>query len=78
MKYIVQCYKVSLIKALVASVLYAIVYIFYNNELVREHIEDIAFDVINKFTIYTTYMDTQTPQVMIFAFDDLYMKEHHL
>jgi hypothetical protein len=78
MRDIVKYAKSSFIKASIASVLFVIAFVFYNNELVREHIEDIAFDVINKFMIHTTYTDTQTPQVMIFAFDDLYMKEHHL
>jgi hypothetical protein len=78
MKYILRHYKASALKASFVTLLFLVVYLFYNSELIREHVEDIAFDTINKYFIKTEHTDTKTPQVMIFAIDDLYMKEQHL
>ena len=70
--------KSAFLKALVASLLFILTYMFYNSEIIRSNIEDISFDIVNKFAINKISTDTNTSQVMIFAIDDLYMKENHL
>jgi len=70
--------KSSFYKALFVSIVYIVAYIFYNNNFIRENIEDIAFDVVGKFSIKTTPIETNSSQVIIFAIDDLYMTEHKL
>lgn len=71
-------FKASFFKALAATTLYAIVYIFYNIEIIREKAEDIAFDIINKLYIQYQINETQAPNVLLFSFDDIYMRTHHL
>ncbi len=70
--------KSALYAALVVSIVYIVAYIFYNNNFIRENIEDMAFDVVSKFSIKTTPIKTNSLQVMVFAIDDLYMSEHKL
>jgi len=70
--------KHALGKALLASILFIITYMFYNTELIRSNIEDLAFDIVNKFSINTRPIETNGPQVLLFSIDDLYMKEHKL
>lgn len=66
------------LKALIATMLFVIFYLFYNIEFVRDKVEDFAFDTVNKFTIFKKEQSTQSPNVFIFAVDDLYMKTHAL
>jgi len=68
--------KHALGKALLASILFIITYMFYNTELIRSNIEDLSFDIVNKFSINTKPIETNGPQVLLFSIDDLYMKEH--
>lgn len=70
--------KSALYKALFVSIVYIVAYMFYNTNFIREHIEDIAFDVVSKFSIKTTAVKTDSSKVMLFAIDDIYMKEHQL
>lgn len=70
--------KSAFIKAMTASLLFSVFYIFYDSEIVRNKIEDVAFDIINKFTIESTKQDTNSSKVMVFAVDDLYMKTNSL
>lgn len=65
-------------KAFIASTLFIITYMFYNTEFIRGNIEDMAFDIVNKFSIKTKPIKTNSPQVLLFGIDDLYMKEHRL
>jgi CHASE2 domain-containing sensor protein len=65
-------------KAIAATLLFILAYIFYQSELIRGMIEDTAFDTVNKFVLATVPAKTQSPQVMIFAFDDLYMRSNKL
>ena len=41
----------SLFKTIIVTLLFALSYIFYNLEIVRSNVEDIAFDAIDKFVI---------------------------
>jgi len=68
----------SLIKATFASMLFSLVYVYYNLEVVRSNIEDVAFDVINKVYIKHMPETLNRPNVILFALDDLYMKEEGL
>ena len=70
--------KSSFYTALIVFIVYIVAYIFYNNNLIRENIEDVAFDVVSKFSIKTSPIKTNSPKVMVFAIDDLYMREHKL
>jgi hypothetical protein len=70
--------KSALWKSAVATILFGIFYLFYNTEIVRSHVEDVAFDTVNKFSIYNKEIATDTPHVLVFAFDDLYMKKNQL
>jgi len=65
-------------KAIVACLLFTLSYFFYNIELIRANIEDIAFDVTNKITINNHPEDTKQAHVMLFAFDDAYMQSNKL
>ncbi len=68
----------ALWKSLLATTLFMIFYLLYSIEIVRSNVEDIAFDTVNKFSIHKHPVDTNSSQVFLFAFDDLYMKEHQL
>ena len=70
--------KSALWKSAVATILFGLFYLFYNTEIVRSHVEDVAFDTVNKFSIYNKELATDTPHVLVFAFDDLYMKKNQL
>ena len=70
--------KEALWKAFLATFLFLVVYLFYNSEIIRANTEDIAFDVINKFYINTDSKDTNSSEILLFAVDDLYMKEQEL
>jgi len=68
----------ALWKALLAILLFIVSYQFYNIEFIRDKIEDFAFDTVNKFAIFKKEQPTQSPNVFLFAIDDIYMKNHHL
>ena len=68
----------ALWKSLLATTLFMIFYLLYSMEIVRSNVEDVAFDTVNKFSIHNNPVETRSAQVLLFAFDDLYMKEHQL
>jgi len=70
--------KDAFLKALSATLLFWLSYHFYNYEIVRSDMEDIAFDTINKFVIQNHEANLSKPKVLEFVFDDLYMHEHKL
>lgn len=65
-------------KALVTMLLTLFVYQFYHIEIIRANIEDFAFDIINEFVTFFIEADTNSPNVMMFKFDNDYMKSSHL
>ena len=71
-------FKEAFGRALSASVVFFLFFLFYNTEFVRNKAEDFAFDFINKVYINTSPISMQSPQVQLFAIDDLYMKGHQL
>jgi hypothetical protein len=68
----------AFLKALLATIIFVISFIFYNIEVVREKIEDVAFDSVNKFYIFNKEQNVSSPNVFIFAIDDLYMQKNKL
>ena len=68
----------ALWKSLLATILFVVFYLLYSIEIVRSNVEDVAFDTVNKFSIHKNALATDTPHVLLFAFDDLYMKKHQL
>jgi len=68
----------ALWKSLLATILFMLFYFLYSIEIVRSNVEDVAFDTVNKFSIHKHPVETNSSQVFLFAFDDLYMKEHQL
>jgi len=68
----------ALWKALLATCLFILFYFFYAIEIVRVNVEDVAFDTLNKFSIHKHLSDTKSKNVLLFAYDDTYMKENHL
>jgi hypothetical protein len=61
-----------------ASVLFLLVFLFYNNEYIRSSIEDLAFDIVNQFVLAETPQTTDSPYVHLFAVDDHYMQTEQL
>jgi CHASE2 domain-containing sensor protein len=70
--------KSALLKALSATLLFLLAFLFYNSEIVRSSMEDIAFDVVNKLAINSNPVETNSSQILLFAIDDLYMIEQGL
>lgn len=68
----------SLFKTIIVTLLFALSYIFYNLEIVRSNVEDIAFDAIDKFVIAKKEQNTSSPKVMLFTIDDTYLKANKL
>jgi hypothetical protein len=65
--------KSALLKALSATLLFLLAFLFYNSEIVRSSMEDIAFDVVNKLAINSNPVETNSSQILLFAIDDLYI-----
>ena len=68
----------SLFRTSIVTLLFAISYIFYNLEIVRSNIEDIAFDVIDKFVIAKKEQNLTSPKLMLFTIDDTYLRANKL
>ena len=68
----------AFLKAFLATIIFVISFVFYNTELVREKVEDIAFDSINKFYIFNKEQNISSPNVFEFVIDDLYMQKNKL
>jgi len=70
--------KEAFIKSCIVAILFIVAYQFYNIDLIREEVEDIAFDIVDKFYIKDNPVDTKSPNIMVFAFDDIYMVNNGL
>jgi len=68
----------SFLKACLVTIFFAIVHLLYNIEFVRSNIEDIGFDITNKMILETREQNTSSPKVILFGFDDIYMKNEGL
>jgi len=71
-------FKDALVKSLWTTLFFLLFHIFYNIEIVRDKVEDVAFDMVNKFYIYPANRDVKSAPIMLFAFDDYYMVEESL
>ncbi len=71
-------FRNAFIKAAFATMFFAIVHSLYNIELVRNTIEDIGFDMTSGFVFQSREQVTESPHLLLFGFDDLYMREHGL
>lgn len=68
----------SLYKSIIATIFFIVVYQFSNIEIIRSNIEDISFDLLNKFAIEDKQQDTFSTNVLLFKFDDFYLREKKL
>ena len=68
----------SLIKSIMGTLLFAIIYVFSNMQLVKEVAEDIAFDTINTYALENRSVETDSPNVMLFGIDDYYLRSEGL
>jgi hypothetical protein len=65
----------SLYESFIATIFFIVVYQFSNIEIIRSNIEDISFDLLNKFAIEDRQQNTNSPNILLFKFDDFYLKE---
>ena len=70
--------KKAFLESILVSLLFILIYQFYNLEFIRENIEDIAFDVVNKFAIEKEETKIDKPNILIFGVDDNYMRANKL
>ena len=70
--------KSALWKSIFATFVFIVFYLFYSIEIIRINVEDIAFDTVNKFSVHKHPVGINSPNVLLFAYDDLYMKEQNL
>lgn len=70
--------KLSLFKALFASLVFVVIYFFSNIEIIRENMEDYSFDIINNVFFTVQPQKTNSPKVKIFAVDNKYLKSENL
>lgn len=68
----------SLFKAFIATSLFVLVYLFSHIEIIRANIEDIAFDLLNKYTLESKKESSSTTNLLLFKIDDYYLKEYDL
>jgi len=71
--------KRSIYKSLIVTSLFIAISLLNNFELVREKFEDAGFDLTTK-TFFSKKLEKapNAPSVVLFGFDDLYLKEHGL
>jgi CHASE2 domain-containing sensor protein len=70
--------KNAFLKAFGVTLFFLLVQLLYNLEFVRGKIEDIGFDIVNKIVIQKNQQKTQSPKILLFGFDNLYMQENDL
>ncbi len=70
--------KSAFINSIIVTVIFIIAYAFYNIEIVRANIEDIAYDAIDKFIIEKKEAKAKAPNIFILAIDDNFMKANKL
>lgn len=70
----------SLWKALLVALLFLLLGLFQHKNIVREHLEDFGFDVINQIIISSRQEvgGRAKNDVTVFAFDNAYMRQHAL
>jgi len=68
----------SFINAILVTLLFVISYKFYNINIITQNIEDIGFDVIDKFIINTREVKVNAPYTFVLTIDNKYMKFNKL
>ena len=68
----------SLVNALLVTLLFTISYKFYNINIITQNVEDIGFDVIDKFIINTRKVKIDAPYTFVLDIDDKFMKVNKL
>lgn len=71
-------YKETINKLFLSVVLTVFVYSFYHIEFIRENIEDISFDLVNKFILSSKEEKLNIPNLLLFKIDNNYLKEQNL
>ena len=70
--------KSAFVNSIIVTVIFIIAYAFYNIEIIRANIEDIAYDAIDKFVIEKKEAKAKAPNIFILAIDDNFMKANKL
>ena len=71
-------YLSSLIKSIIGVLLFIVLYLTSNIVIVKEYVEDPAFDMLIKRFASTQYLDSSSPKVMLFGVDEYYLKNKGL
>ena len=74
-----QKYALSaLVKALIGTFLFLLIYLFSNTQLVKIFAEDVPFDLLHKVILESDAVEVDAPNVMVFGLDDVYLKNEGL
>lgn len=73
-----KSFKESFFKAVLITLAFAIVHQLYHIEIIRDNIEDIGFDITSKLIFENKEQDTNSPKVMLFGYDDLFLQQNNL
>lgn len=69
----------SVFHSMVVTIIFMLVYLFHNYEIVREGIGDKGFDIVNKYLMHTeTTKIANAPSLLLFTYDNEYMLKHQL
>lgn len=71
-------YLSAFIKSLIGMLLFIGLYLTSNIVMVKEYVEDPAFDMLIKYFSSSQYIDNSTPKVMLFGVDEYYLKNKDL
>ena len=68
----------ALIKALAGSLIFLVIYLFANKQIIKLFAEDFSFDMLNKIVLEDDSVKHHAPSVMVFGIDDFYLKNRGL
>lgn len=71
-------FMLAFLKAIYAVIVSVFIYHFFYVEYIRENVEDVAFDFINRFYLLDKKQKTNSPKVMLFKVDKFYLQKHNL
>ena len=73
-----QKLTLSIIKAIIGTALFFLIYKYSNIELTKKFTEDKAFDSMAKYYLTNDSVKTDSPHVMVFGIDNFYFKSENL
>ena len=74
-----QKLTLALIKAIIGTLLFILIYHFANIKIVKENLQiDKPFDWLHRVVLLNSDADTNSPQVMIFGVDNDYLKKQDM